>query len=232
MKHRYYYQKLHPSLRGVYDSFYHALSCRAARFDGQALTPPQINELLHLILLDHPQLCHFEGKWGYSNGIVPIYTLTLQQTQALSAAVAELLRSLPIPAPSDSQTTVRIIYDWFLSHVAYDPYAPRSQSSYGALVERRAACKGISKGFQLLLHTLDIPCILVEGTLDDQMKHVWNMVNINGQWTHVDICMGYPLFYSLTNAKDPYSCFCVSTQTLQNSHRIHHSHLLPTEVPI
>ena len=230
MKHRYYYYKLHPSLCKVYDSFYHALCCRAAHFDGQALTPPQINELLHLILLDHPQLCHFEGRWGWNNGIDPVYTLSQQQAQALSAAAASLLNALPLPNHSDPQSTVRIIYDWLLSHVSYDPYAPRSQSSYGALVDGRAACKGISKGLQLLLHTLNIPCILVEGTLDGQMKHVWNLVHINGQWTHVDVCMGYPQFYSLTNAKDPYSCFCVDTQTIQISHRIHNPHLLPSEV--
>lgn len=230
MKHRYYYYKLNPALRSMYDSFYHALSCRTACFDAQSLPPPQINELLHLILLDHPQLCHFEGRWGWNDGICPIYTLSDAQAKFLSDAVSSLLNALPLPADSDPQRTVRIVYDWFLSHITYDPYAPHSQSSYGALVDGRAACKGISKAFQLLLHALDIPCILVEGTLDNQMKHVWNMVCINGQWTHVDLCMGYPQFYSLTSADDPYSCLCVDTQTILKSHRIRNPHLLPSEV--
>ena len=230
MRHRYYYYKLNPALRSVYDGFYSALSRREHCFAEQSLSPYQINELLHLILLDHPRLCHFEGKWGWNNGIYPIYTLSEAQTRLLPESVASLLNTLPLPVKSDPQSTVRIIYDLFLTHITYDPYAPHSQSSYGALIERRAACKGISKGFQLLLHELDIPCILVEGTLDNQMKHVWNMVCIDGQWSHVDLCMGYPQFYSLTNAKDPYACFCVDTQTIQKSHRIHNPNLLPSEV--
>lgn len=230
MKHRYYYYKLSPSFRRIYDRFYSALTCREKRFDAHALSPAQISDLLHLILLDQPQLCHFEGRWGFSAGVCPVYTLSETQTELLSNAATSVLSELNIPANLDAASTVRIVFDWFLTNVSYDPYAPHSQSSYGALVDRRAACKGISKAFQLLLHRLNIQCILVEGTLDDQMKHIWNMVNIDGRWLHVDICMGYPLFYPLTNAPDPYSCFCVNVQTIQKSHCIYNPQLLPTEV--
>lgn len=227
MEHRYYYFKMNPALRGVYDRYYHALSCRAEQFDGDGLSPAQINELLHLILLDHPQLCHFEGRWGFNGRVCPVYTLSAAQENALSNVAESILQELN---PNDNTSAIQSVFDWLIDHVSYDPTAPHSQSSYGALVEQRALCKGISKAFQLLLHKLRVPCILVEGTLDGQMKHVWNMVHINGQWLHVDVCMGYPMFYRLTAAPNRYSCFCVDTETIQKSHQIHHPHLLPTEV--
>ena len=228
MELRYYYTKLDPRLRQIYLFFSAALHRQSTQFDSFGLTPPQINQLLHFVLLDHPELCCFEGKWGLDKGICPIYTAPPHHETLLTQA-ADVIYSQAKSIPSVSDA-VRFVYDQVRSSVIYDPYAPHSQTAYGALVEHRAACKGISKAFQLIMHRLDIPCILVEGSLDQQMKHVWNMVNVEGQWCHVDICMSYPQFYPLTNATDPYSCFCISTQTLLESHQIYAPNLLPTEV--
>lgn len=228
MEHRYYYFKLNPRFQQIYEFFYAALSSRTPQFDSLGLSPTQINQLLHYILLDQPQLCCFEGKWGLNNGICPLYTApALHEKQLANTAETICTEVKNVNSITDS---VRLIYDKIRSSVIYDPYAPHSQSAYGALVEHRAACKGISKAFQLMMHCLEVPCILVEGSLDRQMKHVWNMVHIDGKWLHVDVCMSYPQFYKLTNATDPYSCFCIDTQTISKSHLLYHPNLLPTEV--
>ena len=53
---------------------------------------------------------------------------------------------------------------------------------YDAFAKSSSVCVGYALGFQYFMDKLDIPCINV--TTDD---HIWNMVEIDGQWYHVDV---------------------------------------------
>lgn len=86
--------------------------------------------------------------------------------------------------------------DYMIAHCEYNREAPYQHSAYGSLVRGQAVCDGYSKGFQLLCARLGIACVTVQGTAaafntenggtsDD--GHMWNCVNIEGDWYHADV---------------------------------------------
>lgn len=218
---RYYYATLTEEQKLLYQRLmkfigYQAIVCEAAVSD--------IHAAIKALLLDDPRLCFFEGKWSCGNGAVyPQYVLPAQAVQQLTATANRISRQF------SGEDYPRQIYDWMLAQIEYSPCAVNSQNSYGALIQRQAVCKGIAKGYQLLMKERNIDCILVEGTLDGQTKHVWNMIHYEGQWKHVDVTMGYPRFRYLTGASDAYGGYYRTTEELSRSHKIYHPEILPSE---
>lgn len=176
----------------LYRALYEGLEQMQPRIICPVSSPEIINETLHKILLEHPQLCYFEGDWTWDGAVVPTYTLSTSHADQLRQRVDMILNRLQLPASPLEKAAV--IYDWLAANVQYDRFAPNSQNAYGALVEGRALCKGIAKAFQLLLSKVNILCQLVEGTLDGQTKHVWNQFCVDDLWYHSDVTMAYPQF--------------------------------------
>ena len=195
---------------------FHSIPCKTMVSD--------IQMAMKALLMDYPELCFFEGKWAYHNHTVyPQYVLPIQSTQQLTAAARQIRVQL------SAKAYPKQVYDWMLTHIKYNHNAENSQNAYGALVQRQAVCKGIAKGYQLLMQEQKIECILVEGTLDGRTKHVWNMIRDTDHWTHVDVTMGYPCFWSLTGASDSYGRFRKTSEELSRSHKIYHPEILPAE---
>ncbi|KEZ24012.1 MAG6410 family transglutaminase-related lipoprotein [Ureaplasma diversum] len=82
-------------------------------------------------------------------------------------------------------------YEWLTKNVRYeeseDPFS--DQTAYSALVKRASVCTGYSKGYKMLLDELGVPCTFITGRLDHQY-HIWNVVEIEGKWYHVDATWG------------------------------------------
>lgn len=85
-----------------------------------------------------------------------------------------------------------MIFDRLTSQVVYD-FDSLSKSdlpdvdawsAYGALVQKKAICHGISCAFKLLCDQVDIPCIVILG--DASGRHAWNLVRIQCRFSHVD----------------------------------------------
>lgn len=218
---RYYYSALSWEQQQIYLRLLQSMGQPSIPCDGAI---SDIHGAVKALLLDYPELCFFEGKWGYDNQTVyPRYVLPGQSMQQLGAAVKSLHGQF------SGEAYPRQIYDWMLTQVEYCRRAVNSQNAYGALVQRQAVCKGIAKGYQLLMAAGNIDCILVEGTLDGQTKHVWNMIRYDGSWKHVDVTMGYPCFWSLTGAVDSYGGYCRTTAELSRSHKLYRPDILPAE---
>ncbi len=81
-----------------------------------------------------------------------------------------------------------MVHDWFADNVKYtfETYASEwtEFTVYGALVERKAVCMGISKAVSMILNRVGVDC----GTYADMgTKHMWNIVRIDGKYYHLDV---------------------------------------------
>lgn len=75
-----------------------------------------------------------------------------------------------------------------LGHASTAGADPESFTPYGGLVEGKVICYGYSSSFQLLMDMLGIQCLTVDGTANwENGPHSWNMVNLDGDWYHVDV---------------------------------------------
>lgn len=95
----------------------------------------------------------------------------------------------------------KLLFNYIAEHVTYDDEAweqvktdrrkatqhSDAWSAYGALVKGKAVCQGIACAFKLLCDQVDIPSLVVIGTIAKNLeRHAWNIVRIDGQFYHVD----------------------------------------------
>lgn len=66
---------------------------------------------------------------------------------------------------------------------------------YELFVEGKAVCVGYAAGFKYIMDILDIPCICITSE-----THIWNMVQINSNWYHVDVTWDDTTFESSSSA--------------------------------
>lgn len=216
-------------------SLYDALRSGISALTPSVLLPKtalcEVNRTLKAILTDNPQFFWFTGKWGMRQNadtmeIFPKYLFDHTGMVNALGGIEQTVRELrePILRFREPYQRLRFAYEWMLDNVAYGQTEHGGQTIYDALVKRRAVCKGMSKAFQFLMDTFGVFSTLQEGTLDGIAKHVWNVVEIEGKYYHVDISMGYDRFsFLFDDAKDDrYRCFAVSDAQLWRTHKLLH----------
>ncbi len=61
---------------------------------------------------------------------------------------------------------------------------------YGALVEKRTVCAGYARAYQYILQQLGMESIYVVGECVGGETHAWNIINMEGNYYHVDVTWG------------------------------------------
>ncbi len=118
--------------------------------------------------------------------------------EALLAAVHELLVLLEASAVTREQVieanrllceTVEESYE-VKSDGSYTENAPYIRTAYGALVKKKAASEGLAAAYKILLNSLDIPCLIVNGyalTPSGYEARTYNYVRIGTLYYAVDV---------------------------------------------
>lgn len=135
---------------------------------------------------------------------------------------------------------VAYVYKWLLGYCNYHDPSPYDQFIDSVFVRRNSVCMGYSRSAQYLFDRLGIKSRLFFGRLkgaEEGSRHCWNLVIINGESYHLDICLGDPALEKLlraSGAKDVvrkgafnYACFCVSDEKIAETHLIEDGQDLP-----
>ncbi|MBQ3217544.1 MAG: hypothetical protein IJB33_01570 [Akkermansia sp.] len=109
-----------------------------------------------------------------------VATLPPAEQQALQVA-QQRVAELTTPQMSDYDK-VRLIHDDLVHRAGYDLQADGSCATL--LLTNRGVCETYSRTLWLLLRLADIPCHIVVGRTNED--HAWNLVQLNGEWYHVD----------------------------------------------
>ena len=101
-----------------------------------------------------------------------------------------------VPAGATTYEKVLLAYEHVIDRTTYDPEARFRNNALGVFADGRAVCSGYSEAFAYLLSAMGIPCACVTGATDgsEEANHEWNVVEIDGFATHVDVTMGDPSF--------------------------------------
>ncbi|HJG62597.1 MAG TPA: hypothetical protein K8W21_06435 [Enorma massiliensis] len=135
----------------------------------------------------------FEGRiWEVS----PRYRLAREDAARMLAEMEERTRPLleALAALPSLEQRVQAAHNALILNVGYsDTDDPLESTAAGALVEGRALCGGFALAFKYLMDRLEVPCIVMRGTAastaerNDVELHAWNLVQLDGRWTHVDV---------------------------------------------
>lgn len=139
----------------------------------------------------------YSAEWRGINGSVQIivtlrYSQTLEQVKYVDAQVKKLAPQI-VNATMDAHEKVKAIHDYVVTHTTYDTAMNQAiNSPYYALTTGKTLCNGYAMLTYKLLKEAGIPVRLISGEADG-IGHVWNLVQLDGQWYHLDTTWDDPL---------------------------------------
>lgn len=90
-----------------------------------------------------------------------------------------------------------VVHDYMALNYRYDydnylnDTIPReSYTMTGLLTNKTGVCQAYSDTYKYIMNLLDISCVTVSS---DSMNHAWNMINLDGNWYHVDVTWDDPV---------------------------------------
>ena len=139
----------------------------------------------------------------------------------LEAAADECISRID-PDVSDYQK-IKQVYEYLIDMVDYDGSSPDNQNIQSALLNHRSVCAGYAKAFQYILHRMGMFCTYVTGSTVSGGDHGWNIVRIDGNYYHVDVTWGDPVFVNMQEASGGgsamnYNYLCCTDAELYKTH--------------
>lgn len=101
--------------------------------------------------------------------------------------IAEVLDACVLEGMQPWQIALAI-HDYLIVNCVYDE-SLKLNTGYDLLLRGSTVCAGYASLYQDLLLRAGIPCVQVDS---EPMEHVWNLVQLDGQWYHVDVTWDDP----------------------------------------
>ncbi len=202
-------------------------------------------EAINAFLADHPEVFYMNSQYTISiTESILGKTLKLElnyrvanesdlnnQIDRIYSSMQEIVD--PIMDKSDYEKEL-YIHDYLAKNVKYysdfedeDNILDKYHTIYAAIIDKEAVCDGISKTYQLILGMVGIESQLVTGHLSGT-PHAWNIVNIDGNWLHVDITSDKYIKDENGNTIEAvHTYFNVNTDFISNTHKIEKMDIIP-----
>lgn len=107
---------------------------------------------------------------------------------AVEQKVAQLVSECVSAGAETDYQKAQWFHDWLINHADYDEsltiFGPE-----GVLLQGSGVCQSYTDAYGLLLNAVEIENMEV---ISDEMDHTWNIVKINGSWTHIDVTWDDP----------------------------------------
>lgn len=134
-----------------------------------------------------PQEVIGKAQGNYTAGANSVYGSKLNQDQLNAVAnVASDFATNYVNSSMDNDAKIRAGYNYIKNNVAYIDWreSTYANTAYGALVEKKAACSGMTRAFVALMDAVDVKAYWIHGSTND---HQWNMVEFNDGFYFIDI---------------------------------------------
>lgn len=103
----------------------------------------------------------------------------------------KILEEIISPNQSDIEKEIAI-HDYLVDNINYVDTGDSSYNAYSALINGIAVCSGYTECFKTLLDMLGIENATISGEAGGQ-QHIWNVVNLDNHWYHVDVTWDDPV---------------------------------------
>lgn len=186
------------------------------------ITLSHINNFVH----PYNSFKHIETQYtSYGEVTITVSkTYSKDDIKMINNKVEQISNTLLINNNSTDIDKIRLIHDFIINNSKYDTERSnnniinyRSDTAYGPLFEGYGICGGYSDAMQLFLEKLNIKNFKVASE-----SHIWNAVNLDGVWYHLDLTWDDPVTYSGANLLE-YDYFLIDTGKLISNGRSEHN---------
>lgn len=125
----------------------------------------------------------------------------------------------------DNTTKIKKLHDYIINNTKYDKDRSdnkiikyQSDNAYGVLIENYGLCGGYTDTMMLFLEKMGIESIKISTE-----NHVWNYVNLDNKWLHLDLTWDDPIS---TNGKDVLddTYFLIKDNELKEIEKLEHNY--------
>lgn len=171
------------------------------------------------VVNENPDLFYVTGAASFifsstkAISIKPVYNsaYTQQSVQTYNNAFNKAYsEAIPDSSGMSKVQIARALHDYLAQHMRYDE-SLKKYDAYAAFVEGTAVCQGYSLAYGAMLKKAGIPFVYA---ISDKMDHMWNVIQIDGKWYHVDVTWDDPLADRLGYVR--YNNFLVSDTEISN----------------
>lgn len=143
------------------------------------------------------------------------HTYTDEMIEEIEAKRKEITSSI-LTNDQTNEEKIKIIHDYIIQNSKYDSQRSdeqiatyQSDTAYGNLIQGYGICSGYVDSMKLFLDDFGINNYKIASN-----NHVWNLVELNGEWLHLDLTWDDPV---VTDGSDvlEYNFFLITTEELQ-----------------
>lgn len=210
------------------------------------VTEVEVRHAIRWVMRENPDIFWFVHQYHFDkdNGIVSLrYRCSPERSAIIQESINDVVendfqiagvRTLP------QLDQVAYVYKWMLAYCNYNTNSAYNQNIDSVFVRRNSVCTGYAQAAQYLFKLLGIESRLVFGRLNNDKedgRHCWNIVNIEGRFYHLDVCLGDMSLEDVLKKAGTtsirrygdynYNCFCVSTDEILKTRSIEDVETLP-----
>lgn len=138
------------------------------------------------------------------------YTITYNVAQAVSDRVNSIYAACIDSGANGEYEIALWLHDWLTHNANYD-YSYTEYQPDGVLLKGTGVCQSYALAYQLLLNRAGIQNTVISS---NQMDHAWNLVQIDGEWCHVDCTWDDPG----TGGAECYTYFGMNDSLMSRDH--------------
>lgn len=234
----YYFSNLEITEQNMYVEILYALENYVEDMKVSTTDTAMIDKIFQCVLMDHPEIFYTDGysfvKYTLGEDVQKItfkgtYIYSQEEKEEKEAQIEEAVFEIlaGIKADATDYEKVKYVYETIIHQTEYDMESKDNQNICSVFLNHRSVCQGYAKAIQYLLTKLNIPTLLVIGTVETGEGHAWNMVKINNQYYYLDATWGDASYLVSMNEtqQEPqyvpainYDYFCITTEEISRTH--------------
>ena len=211
-------------------------------FEVEASSVDDIEPSYRAVMVDHPELFWIDGSTHYTYyegggpiSITPGLTLPLAQVDDVRKRIEATADGFlaTVPSDADEYTIAKMAYEYLINTTDYVATADQNQNIQSVFIGHASVCAGYSRAYQYLLDRAGVFCTYVEGKIPSRNEeHAWNIVRIDGEYSHVDVTWGDPAYPGAEEAAIlggiSYDYLCLTTDEItRDDHRLNDESMWP-----
>lgn len=213
------------------------------------ISPDELGDLYVGLAYEHPELFYVKTQWGWSTYEGSTAVVSVSPSYAIDGKVipkGQIADYVPQIRQQQAELTQKVdeitaqigenwtplqkalyLHDYIATHGQYDTISKvdvknkideRRRDAYGMLIDGIGVCQGYTLAYRLLLDRVGIK----SGTVtSDSMNHVWNLIQLDGNWYHVDVTWDDPTEDRIGQSQHVY--FCLSEDKLKDTNNGAHN---------
>lgn len=235
----YAYTQLSEKEQELYRTILDGLLACASDVPVELVEEGAFDKVFQCVMDDHPEIFYVDGytfiKYtkgdtltgnAFSGSYVYDQAEIAERKERIAEKTEEILSGLP--AGGGEYEKVKYIYEYLVTHTEYVQGSEDNQNICSVFLNGETVCQGYAKAAQYLFREMGIASIFVSGRVNESEDHVWNLVEVDGDWYHVDITWGDASYVSTAETAGfdgrlpeiNYEYLCIPDSQLLRTHSI------------